>query len=298
MTQSLLRADLEPPVEPRKPFEWIHRSTAPTIRYWFSLDSHVYAMAIGANVLFGFFPFMFLILTISEQLFPWSEADRAIYIGLRAFLPEDAGLVDFVLRNLRVAVEQRGKGIEIVSIVLLILASNGIFQPLEVAQNRLWGFKAHRNYWFNQLISFCLTAIVMVTAISVSLFAVTAAPVVQDFAGSVIVDHDKAILAALKMAEAPSLLLVFTLVYWALPNGKVPFWRAFGVAFVVMAAVEGGMLAYSWIWPWLDLRTEYGPFFISVTLVLWGFLSAMVALAGAEVVSRPGRKRTGLSVGM
>ena len=68
----------------------------PTVRYWMSLDNHVYAMAIAGNVLFGFFPFMVLILSVSENVLGWSGAERAIYVGLRSFLPEDPGLVTFV----------------------------------------------------------------------------------------------------------------------------------------------------------------------------------------------------------
>jgi len=101
---------------------------------------------------------------------------------------------------------------------------------------------------------------------------------------------DAAILVALKLIETPFLVLIFVLVYWMLPNGKVPLKRAIAVAAVVAVLIELGQLAYSWMWPLLDLRNEYGPFFISVTLLLWGFLAAMIVLAGAEVCSRPARR--------
>ena len=55
---------------------------------------------------------------------------------------------------------------------------------------------------------------------------------------------------------------------------------------------ELGQLLYAWIWPTLDLRNEYGPFFISVTLVLWGFFVAMVALAAGKLYARPSLKES------
>jgi len=261
----------------------------PTARYWLSLDSHVYAMAIAGNVLFGFFPFMLLILSISENLLGWSGAERAIYVGLRGFLPEDPGLVTFVERNLRAAVSARGSGVEVVSVILLLLASNGIFMPLEVAQNRLWGFPRNRNYVLNQLTSFALTLVCGVLALSAALFASMNTSWVELFVNRIGV-RDAAILVALKLIETPFLVLIFILVYWMLPNGPVPIKRATAVAAVVAVLIELGQLAYSWIWPWLDLRSEYGPFFISVTLLLWGFLAAMIVLAGAEVCARPARR--------
>jgi len=54
----------ESPRRKPRPIRWLYDHSAPTIRYWFGLDSHVYAMAISSNVLFGFFPFMLLILSI------------------------------------------------------------------------------------------------------------------------------------------------------------------------------------------------------------------------------------------
>jgi membrane protein len=34
------------------------------------------------------------------------------------------------------------------------------------------------------------------------------------------------------------------------------------------------------------LSVEYGPFYYTVTIVLWGFLASMVVLAGAEWTAR------------
>lgn len=281
----------EETVKPSRPGLWsrITRAVLPTWRYWTGLDSHVYAMAIAGNVLFGFFPFMVLILSISDNLLGWSGAERAIYVGLRGFLPEDPGLVTFVERNLQAAVRLRGAQVEIASVILLLLASNGIFMPLEVAQNRLWGFRKNRPYLMNQLTSFAFTLVCGILALSAALFAAENSGWIRDLLGRSAGAEDASVMIALKLAETPFLVLIFLLVYWVLPNGEVPLRRALPTAAVVAVLIELGQLAYSWVWPWLDLRAEYGPFFISVTLLLWGFLAAMIVLAGAEVCSRPQR---------
>jgi hypothetical protein len=44
-------------------------------------------------------------------------------------------------------------------------------------------------------------------------------------------------------------------------------------------------------WPYLraKLALEYGPFVYSITIILWGFLSALLVLAGAEWSARRSR---------
>jgi YihY family inner membrane protein len=258
----------------------------PAIRYWFELDSHVYAMAIAANVLVGFFPFMLLMLSLASLAFPTSNADQAILLGLRSFLPEDVGLVDFVVRNLQAEVANRG-AVPGVSLILLLVAANGIFMPLEVAQNRLWGFAPNRNYASNQLLSLCIGATSMAMALLSSLFATFAGPILFAQFQTAFLTEDTAMLWALRTSGALATTVVLLLVYWLLPHGHVPVSRALITAFVVAVLIEGVQFAYAWAWPWLGLRGEYGPFFISVTLMLWGFLTAMVVLAGAEACARP-----------
>lgn len=278
---------------PKRRRPWFGRrwvsACAPTVQYWMGLDSHVYAMAIASAVLFGFFPFMVLILSVSDNVLGWSGAERAIYVGLRGFLPEDPGLVTFVERNLKAAVHARGARVEVVSLVLLVLASNGIFMPLEVAQNRLWGFPKNRHYVLNQAVAFGMTIVCGVLALAAALFASVNGEPVRALFGNLA--GDTAVLIALKLIETPFLFVIFLLVYWALPNGEVPLNRALPTAAVVAVLIELGQLAYSSVWPWLDLRAEYGPFFISVTLLLWGFLAAMIVLAGAEVCARRAEDR-------
>lgn len=256
-------------------------------RYWLGLDSHVYAMAISVNVLFGFFPFMLLILSISHYWLGWSGAERAIYVGLRAFLPGDPGLIEFVERNLRAAVEARAARVTTVSLVLLLFAANGVFMPLEVALNRLWGFTTHRPYWKNQLMAVGFAFVMGSVALISAMFAGGWWRQAEQLSGGWFQSPNAAILALLKLAEIHSVFLVFLLIYWLLPNGPVPFGRAAVTAAFLAIFYELGQSLYSWIWPSLDLRREYGPFFISVTLVLWGFLVAMVALAAGRLYAKP-----------
>src|SRR6202007_648639 len=59
---------------------------------------------------------------------------------------------DFVIRNLNAMVNSRHR-VQVVSLVILLVTSSGVFMSLEVALNRIWRFPNNRSYFGNQLIS-------------------------------------------------------------------------------------------------------------------------------------------------
>jgi uncharacterized BrkB/YihY/UPF0761 family membrane protein len=126
----------------------------------------------------------------------------------------------------------------------------------------------------------------MIAALLASLFAAFTGPILFSRFQTTFLTEDTATLWALRMGGVMATTVVLLMVFWLLPNGRVPFGRALTTAFVVALLIEGVQYTYAWAWPWLGLREEYGPFFISVTLMLWGFLTAMVVLAGAEACAR------------
>jgi len=99
-------------------------------------------------------------------------------------------------------------------------------------------------------------------------------------------------LAFFKFAAIPISILTLFLVYWLLPNRRIRPLRVAPVAILVGLARELLKYVNLLVWPWLEakLRREYGPFYISVTIVLFSFLAAMLVLAGAERGAREIRK--------
>ena len=81
-------------------------------------------------------------------------------------------------------------------------------------------------------------------------------------------------------------IAVFFLIYWLLPNGKVPA-RAVLPAAVVMGLLSE-VLKYAYIvaLPRLNFQEVYGPFALSVSLMFWAFLSGLLLLAGAHLSAR------------
>ncbi len=87
-------------------------------------------------------------------------------------------------------------------------------------------------------------------------------------------------------------MAILFLVYWLLPNVKIPAMKIAPAAILVGLILEVLKYINVLTWPWLrtKLHREYGPFLYSVSIVLWTFLAAMVILAGAEWSARSARR--------
>jgi YihY family inner membrane protein len=167
---------------------------------------------------------------------------------------------------------------------MLLVSSTGVFLPLEVALNDVWGVKKGRNYLHNQVVSLGLAFSVGVLAmLSVASTAAQNALLVWMFFGHTDnVAYRFASQGAMGFFGGVAGISLFFLIYWVLPNRKIPA-RA-----VLPTAIVTGLLwmAAKWLYvlalPRLDFQSVYGPFYISVGLMMWAFLSGLLLLAGAH----------------
>ncbi len=86
----------------------------------------------------------------------------------------------------------------------------------------------------------------------------------------------------LRVLASISSITIFFLIYWVLPNRKVPVGAVLPSAVVTGLLWEGAKDLYVAALPWLDFQKVYGPFYISVGLMMWAFLSGLILLAGAH----------------
>jgi uncharacterized BrkB/YihY/UPF0761 family membrane protein len=271
-------------VEPPPPRRWLRPFTH-TARYCMRTEVHVHALAVSASVLLSFFPFLIVMISLCRYGFRWPAAVNAIFIALNDYFPGELG--GFLKRNLLAVVESRGP-MQITSILLLLVTANGIFLPMEVALNGVWGVKQNRTYFKNQLLS--LGLIFLCGGLALLSFMMTALnqTYLGNFLGFTAVLPLWVRLAFFKLAAIPISILALFLIYWLLPNRRVPPLRVAPVAILVGLGIELLKYINLLIWPLLKdkLQKEYGPFYISVTIMLFSFISSMIVLAGAELSAR------------
>jgi membrane protein len=266
----------------------IVRRGMPTLRYLIKTEAHTFAFSVAANVILSFFPFVVLIGWLVRNVFHSPAMFDVVLQLLKNQLPIAQ---DWLAGRLRDVVVHR-HGLKIVSMVMLLISSSGVFLPLEVAFNQIWGFPKNRSYLSNQIISLALAFACGVLALfSVALGA--AHEFVMTFMLGGATNRITASIfgvssfAVLKILSLVASIAIFFLLYWLLPNGKV---RARSV---LPAAVAMGILwdlsryIYVWVLPFLNFQDVYGPFTISVTLMFWAFVSGLLVLAGAHLAAGP-----------
>jgi len=264
------------------------RELRPTLEYWLRTEVHVYALAVAASVMLSFFPFLIVMASLCRWGLRWRAGAEAVYSAVNQYFPGELG--DFVVHNLRVVVQDRG-ALPLVSLLLLLFTANGVFIPLEVALNRVWGVSEHRSYWRNQALSMALIFACGTLALGATILTGMNPPVVRRMLGPPAwLEAPLAVL--LNLAAAPLVLAMLLLIYWKLPNRRVSWREAAPAALVVGLALQAMQYLNLLTWPlWrAKLRREYGPFYYSVSIILWSFLAAMVILAGAEWAARRARR--------
>ncbi len=256
------------------------RACAPTVRYWRRTEVHVFAFSVAANVLLSFYPFLIVMLSVCLYVLKWKAAADAVYFALNDYFPDQLG--NFLQRNLQVTVASRGP-FQIVSVALLLFTANGIFQPIEIALNRIWRCPSDRSYFKNQLVSlfliFLCGGLAMISIVFTALHTqFLSAPGFTAMLARILGT------AFLKAAAVPISMLILFVIYWLLPNCKIRAREIVRAAVVVGLLLEALKYVNLLVWPLLrsKLLAEYGPFLYSVTIVLWAFLASMLILAGAE----------------
>lgn len=252
----------------------------PTLRYWAETEVHALAFSVAANVLLGFFPFLIVSVSISRIVFSRQTTVAAIDFALRDYFPDALG--SFLSSNLPARPVT-----DWVAILLLLFSSNGIFEPLEVALNKIWGIHKNRSYLQNQLVSLAL----IFSCGSLALLSLGITELRVGSSAGLRIELWTSILF-FKLAAVPLTAVILFLIYRYLPNGRPPLPRVIAAAIGAGLLLEGLKYLNVLVWPYLDARIqrEYGVFRYSATILFLSFLATMVVLAGAEWAARGHRQ--------
>jgi len=249
---------------------------ARTLAYLMRTEVHTYAFSVAANAILSFFPFILLLMTLSRHVFHSPAMYSVIMQLLRDTLP--AGQ-EFIVRNLNALVETR-RDVQALSLLILLFTSNGVFLPLEVALNRVWGIPRNRSYVGNQAVAFGLAlAVGVLGMISIGLTAWNQWLLQAAFGNHLPIRWIGFVV--MKLFAFTTSVAIFFLIYWLLPNGKISARAVLPAAVVTGLVSEVAKYAYIHALPWLDFKQVYGPFAISVSLMFWAFLSGLLLLGGA-----------------
>jgi membrane protein len=247
------------------------------VNYLLDSEVHTFAFSVAANAILSFIPLVVLLYTIAWSVFRSTAMVDAVNQMVIYFFPSDH---DFLIRNFSAP----RQGMQVFSLIMILISCTGIFLPLEVALNQAWGVAKSRNYLMNQLVAFGLAILMVLLGLASVLLS---AGQRQALAFLFFHHTDNFIYNAisylwLALCTGVACILFFFSIYWLLPNRKVP-WRP-----VLRASIIVGLIwlvskyIFAAILPHLDLKALYGPFYISVGLLFWAYISGLILFAGAQ----------------
>jgi YihY family inner membrane protein len=250
-------------------------------RYMTQTEVHTYAFSVAANAILSLFPFIVMLLTLFRLVFHSRVMDPMVGEMMGVFLPANQ---HFIMDQMIKTLAHPHKSTQLYSVIMLLVSSTGVFLPLEVALNQVWGVTKNRSYLHNQAVSLCLAfAVGALGMISVALTAGQQSLLTFIFFGHV--DnfvYQFLTVGMLHLCALVASILLFFLIYWILPNRKVPARAVLPTAIVIGVLWEVAKFLYVLVLPRLDFQAVYGMFYVSVTLMMWAFLSGLLLLAGAH----------------
>ena len=248
------------------------------LKYWMEVEVHVFGFSIAANVLLSFFPFLIVMVSLFRS-FGLTSAEDAIFYSLGDFFSDD--LVKHVKMSLSWVVPKKVT-FRFWPIFLLLFTANGVFEPLEVALNKVWGVKKNRSFLKNQVVSLGL----IFACGSLALLSVSLTHMNREFMRGAAGDGIAVqwmTLALFKMLALPVSICSIFLIYWLLPNRRIHPLQVLPESIVVGLVLEVFKYLNLQFWPVLrhKLILEYSTsFHYSAAIILYSFLASMIILAG------------------
>jgi len=237
-----------------------------------SRDIAVLTNAIAFNFLLCLFPLLLVVAAASQQLPGGRRAATALLLLLGELIPFGHEAMARSLRNLT----KIAKGLEIISLALIVWGSSGIFMPVEMALNRAWGGQAHRDFFRSRGLAVLMTLAGGLLALCSVAFTAAARSWARELPQ-----------LAEYGAKASALLMTYMLFFIiyrfvpAVPVRTTVAWRAAlwgGTGWEIAKYLFLIQLAR------MNLEAFYGPLAFSVSLVLWAWVSSLALVFGALMV--------------
>jgi YihY family inner membrane protein len=256
-------------------FRTMRRHIVPTLKYLCESEVHTYAFSVAACVILSMFPAIVLMLMLAGKVFDSPSMVAVILQVLREYMPSNQNFIASGMSSAGASYK-----LSIVSGIMLFVSCTGVFLPLEVALNQVWGIKKSRSYLMNQVVSLGL-------ALGCGLFGLGSVTVMTLITGSVIHSHalfwTLFVKLTINLFTLPAMIACFFWIYWLLPNGKVRARDVFPASVVTGVLFEVARHLYVLALPLLDFRESYGPFSVSVTLIFWSYINGLLLLGGAHL---------------
>lgn len=247
------------------------------VGWLFCRESTLLVFAFTFAFVLSIFPLIVLLISLTSAS-PMEGFQETMFEALRHFFPVSQ---DWIVRNLQIYLTEIGIH-QVISILLLAWAGSALFFALEAALESAYRVRLPRNFVGSQIRG---TALVM----ALGLLALLAAGLLHLALWAA--EH---LLANRYPAEQ-----VFTVTYYLigfivmlcllicafhwLPNRDVRLRRILPEALFATCLVIIADLVFRWLAPEMGLEEVYGPFYVSVTILMWGYTFGCIIVGSARL---------------
>ncbi len=249
------------------------------VGWLFCRESTLLVFALTFAFVLSVFPLIVLLMSLTEAL-PLAGLNDTLLAALHQFFPISQ---QWIVRNLGLYVNHIGIH-QLISVVLLAWAGSAYFFAMEAALESAYRVRLPRHFVGSQIRG---TALVL--ALGVLVLAATALlNLVSSTAERVLPYGTNPALVFMICYYVVAGLVVFCLLLCAfhwLPNRRRPLRMILPEAVFATLLLMIADIVFRWLAPSMELETVYGPFFISVTIMMWGYTFACIIVGSARLAA-------------
>jgi membrane protein len=253
------------------------------LRKFLEEDSLMVSGSMAYHSLLAIFPLLLLLLGFSGLYIQRFEMAGPLSVVLQRYLPVRT---DIIMQNL-VGISRAYGRIGLLSFLLLLWSSSGIFLPLENALNRAWEVAERRAWWRSRLLAlemaFIVGCLALIATVSVGVEIFLRArleAVLGPSWHSVTVFLYHLLTSVSSFAVA---LAAFLVVFGRLPNRRMRPGNVLPGALLAAILWEAARWLFTVFLPFFNYRLVYGSIGVMVSLMTWSYISSAVILFGAQV---------------
>jgi YihY family inner membrane protein len=246
-------------------------------------NSFMVSASIAYYSLLALFPMLLLLLSVSGIFVRRFELSGRLALVLEHYLPVRA---DFIMRNL-VGISRAYGRVSILSFLLLLWSSSGVFLPLEHALNRAWEVEKRRSWWRRRRLAFEMAlafgSLALLSTFLVGMRLYTRVWLKTWVAGAVFPLVEFVYHAIFVASTFGVTLCMFLVLFKRLPNRPMSYRQAFPGALLTALLWQAARGMFTHLLPIFNYRQVYGSIAAVVALMTWVYVSSAVMLFGAQV---------------
>ena len=255
------------------------RSIVITVRGFLNHDINTRANALTYSMMFAMVPILALVLAFAKGFGFEQIIEDKLYESFLGQMGAVPTVMGFVQRYLETA---QGGAFLGVGLLILLWSVYSFFNNIESSFNKIWQVRKSRSY-LRQITTYIsillLIPVLIVVSSGVSIFFNTATADSQFFSAMAPLKE-----FSIKLLPFVTCWLIFSWMYWAVPNAKVGAWAAFIPGILVGTLFQLLQMLSFYLVAFLS-RTSivYGAFAAIPLMLTWLQLSCLFILSGAEL---------------